>query len=53
MTPIFAKSTNELVGIRVDLLIRRMSLNTTKEEWDKLAKKSDEIEAELKRREVL
>lgn len=50
MTPIFAKPTNELVGMRVDLLIRRMSPSTTKKEWDKLAKKSDEIEAELKRR---
>lgn len=34
---------------RVELLHKRMTANS-KEEWYKSAKKSDEIEAELKRR---
>lgn len=37
---------------RVELLHKRMT-SSSKEEWDKFNEKSEKIEAELKRREVL
>ena len=50
MKPIFAMSTNELGSRDLDLLLKRMSSRTTKEEKEKLTKQLNEVDAELKRR---
>ena len=50
MTVLAAMSTKELWSRLWDLLIQRMALDTTKEEWEKLTEQTNKIDAELKRR---
>ena len=50
MTILAAMSTKELWSKLCDLLIQRMALDTTKEEWEKLTEQTNKIDAELKRR---
>ena len=53
MTVLAAMSTKELWSRLWDLLIQRMALDTTKEEWEKLTEQTNKIDAELKRRSEL
>ena len=50
MTVLVAMSTKDLWSRLCDLLIQRMALDTTKEEWEKLTEQTNKIDAELKRR---
>ena len=50
MTILAAMSTKELWSRLWDLLIQKMALDTTKEEWEKLTEQTNKIDAELKRR---
>lgn len=46
MTILAAMSTKELWSKLCDLLIQRMALDTTKEEWEKLTEQTNKLDAE-------